>query len=234
LTNRDRQGDIWWFEVNGRQRFGTRLPGKHNALNAMAALAVAKRLGLEDDDIAAGFDAVVPPPMRMQPQTVGPWTIYNDAYNANPDAMAASLATFAEVAADAARRVVIMGDMLDLGETGPALHIEIGQQLITLDRKTSIAQAVCVGELSAHAAKVIASDWGQSRVFALKRADDAAAAKIAELLRPGDAVLVKGSRGMGLERIIEGLAKLTGGTNVVEEAKPAPKSARSSKAVVKN
>jgi UDP-N-acetylmuramoyl-tripeptide--D-alanyl-D-alanine ligase len=235
LTNRDRQGDIWWFEVNNRQRFGTRLPGKHNALNALAALAVARRLGLEDDDIAAGFDVVTPPPMRMQPQTLGKWTIYNDAYNANPDAMAASLETFVELTADAPRRVVILGDMLELGQSGPELHRELGRRLIDLDRDTPIAQAVFVGELSVHAIDEVSRAWGTSRVLSLGKADETAAHEVARLLRPGDAVLVKASRGIGLERIIDGLAKLAGSAAAKgEEHKPSGKIGRSSKAVVRS
>lgn len=234
LTNRDRQGEIWWFEVNDRMRFGTRLPGKHNALNAMAALAVAKRLGMEDNDIAAGFDAVVPPAMRMQPQTIGKWTIYNDAYNANPDAVVASLDAFVEMTDTAKRRVVILGDMLELGEAGPSLHAEVGRRVVELDRATPIAHAVFVGELSKFGAAEVAGAWGNSRVLTLAKPDDAAAMKAAELLESGDAVLVKGSRGMGLERIIDGLAKLTPSAAGVEEAKPKAKSGRPGKAVVKS
>jgi UDP-N-acetylmuramoyl-tripeptide--D-alanyl-D-alanine ligase len=205
LTARGRHDDaphIGWFEINGRFRFDLSLPGKHNALNALAAVAIGRRFGLTDAQISAALGAVDPEPMRMVKEDIGELIIYNDAYNANPDSMAAALETFGELAAGAARRIIVLGDMLELGAEGPALHRELAERILDLDDRIGIDHAILIGELAAHIADSLAAAWPESRFTILPELNDATGRTIIDLLRPGDAVLVKGSRGLELERLI--------------------------------
>jgi len=195
-----------WFEVNGRFRFDLSLPGRHNAINALAAVAIGRRFALNDEQISAALSAVEPEPMRMTEQRVGGLVLYNDTYNANPDSVAAALETFIEVAAEAPRRVIILGDMLELGSAGPDLHREVGRRILDLDRQVRIDHALLIGPLAAHIADVLSGAWPPSR-FSVVRAMNEKAHRIAtRLLQPGDAVLVKASRGLALEGLVEAVA----------------------------
>jgi len=194
-----------WFVMNGRQRFTLKLPGRHNAMNALAAIAVGRRLNLTDEQIATGLASAEPAPMRMNRLVIGPLTVFNDAYNANPDSMIASLDTFELMATGASRRIVILGDMLELGEHGSELHREIGRHLVAVDRRTRIDHAVFIGPLSSIAAAEVLKTWPAERVKALPGITESAAHAVRELLLPGDAVLLKASRGMGLERMVDAI-----------------------------
>jgi UDP-N-acetylmuramoyl-tripeptide--D-alanyl-D-alanine ligase len=195
-----------WFEVNGRLRFDLSLPGRHNAINALAAVAIGRRFALEDGQISAALAAVEPEPMRMVEQHVAGLVFYNDTYNANPDSVAAALETFIEVAADAPRRVVILGDMLELGNAGPDLHREVGRRILDLDRQVRIDHALLIGPLAAHIADVLSGAWPPSRFSVVRAMNEKAQRLAARLLQPGDTVLVKASRGLGLERLVEAVA----------------------------
>ncbi|MHC4948920.1 MAG: UDP-N-acetylmuramoyl-tripeptide--D-alanyl-D-alanine ligase [Planctomycetota bacterium] len=193
-----------WVEVDGC-RLPLPLPGRHNARNAAAALAVARHLGVADADAGAGLAAVAGPAMRLERRRAGGVEIINDAYNANPDSMAAALDTLGELAPDAARRIVVLGDMLELGAHAEALHGRLGEQVVAADRRAPIAEAVLVGPHGAAAARVLRVAWGDRRVLHVPTLDEAALARIAERIRPGDVVLVKGSRAMALERLVDHL-----------------------------
>jgi UDP-N-acetylmuramoyl-tripeptide--D-alanyl-D-alanine ligase len=138
--------------------------------------------------------------MRMTRQAVGALTVVNDAYNANPDAVLASLRAFAELAADATRRVSVLGDMLELGDGAAAMHAEVGRAAAA----SGASLAVFVGELSASGAEA-ARAAGGCEVLHVQALDDAGVAAIAAALRPGDAVLLKGSRGSRMERLLQAL-----------------------------
>lgn len=193
------------FEINGRWTFEAPLVGEHNALNALAAVAVARRFGLTDDELAQGLEHAAAPGMRLERTVVRGVHVINDAYNANPDSTLAALRAFAALSAAAERRVIVLGDMLELGPAGPDAHREIGAEIRALG---VIDVLVTVGSLAALAAEMFAADAPRSgRVFSLSDLDGDRAAEAAALLRPGDAVLLKGSRRMGLERVVAALTK---------------------------
>jgi UDP-N-acetylmuramoyl-tripeptide--D-alanyl-D-alanine ligase len=225
LTGRggDADGKHWWLEVNNRQRFNIALPGKHNAINALAAIAVGRRMGLDDEQIGRGLAAVVPAGMRLTPQQIGGITVYNDAYNANPESMIAALDTFAELTSlhSGRRRIVILGDMLELGDAGPELHREIGRHVLTVDLQTRIDHAVFIGERSAFAAAEVARQWPSERVTALSAVDAESMRVLAGLLKPGDIVLIKASRGMGLERLLTAIEQAATRSTATVEVPPA-------------
>jgi UDP-N-acetylmuramoyl-tripeptide--D-alanyl-D-alanine ligase len=191
------------FGVNARSTFTTPMVGEHNALNAIAAIGVARRMGLSDGDISVGLAGAVGPDMRLQRSCVGGVTIINDAYNANPESTLAALRTFAQLYGSAARRVVVLGDNRELGDAGPDAHRELGRAAVEL---ASIDRLICVGELAALAAEVFQAARGPQAVARFADLEAGCDRDAARLLQAGDAVLLKGSRRMGLERIVTALA----------------------------
>ncbi len=181
-----------------------RLPGPHNARNATAALAAAIVAGATLEQAIEGMVSVEPAEMRMVREDLGWCTLYNDAYNANPEAMRASLLTFAELA-PAGRRVVVLGEMRELGPTSASLHAEVGAM-------AAATADVCifVGGDTRHggaAAAGAGARTGSASHF-FESLNDQTTSHIRAILREGDAVLVKGSRGAAMERFIEGLRAL--------------------------
>lgn len=192
------------FSINGRGRFRVPLLGLHNASNAAAAIAVARRLAIDQAHIEAGLAQTPCADMRLQRTLAAGVEFVNDAYNANPESMLAALDTFASLdGATSARRVIILGDMLELGQAAPGAHAEIGAAVAALaTRGAAPALLILLGPLGEHAAREARRALGNDRVLHLPAADAPAIARAAALLRPGDLVLLKGSRGMGLERVI--------------------------------
>lgn len=189
-------------------RVRVRLPwlGEHNVRNALAAAAAAACLGADADQIAAGLAAARPAAMRFEIGTFPPGvTVVNDAYNANPASMRAALAAFAQLAG-AGRRALVLGDMLELGPVAPEAHRELGVAAAESVPALLLAVGAFSGQVAAgaHAAGLAPA--------AIATAPDAAAAAavLAEWLRPGDLVLLKGSRGVGLERVLTRLAAAAG------------------------
>lgn len=203
LTDRGSRPDGAWFEVNGDRRYEIGLPGRHNAVNALAAIALAQRRGMSAAPVSAALARVEPPAMRMETLRVGPFTVINDAYNANPESVIAGLETFVERAATARRRIVALGEMLELGESAPELHREIGRALVRIDRAASLRHVLFIGSLMAHAAGEVARHWGEERISMHHEIDDSVEATLSTLLQAGDALYLKGSRAVGVERIVD-------------------------------
>ncbi|MBX3380800.1 MAG: UDP-N-acetylmuramoyl-tripeptide--D-alanyl-D-alanine ligase [Phycisphaeraceae bacterium] len=205
------------FSINKRSQFRIPLLGVHNAMNGAAAIAVARRFGLDDSAIQAALAEASAPEMRMRLEIKGPVALLNDAYNANPDSMLASLRAFTELARhrNPARRVVVLADMLEMGEAGPDAHREIGEAVAADE---SIDLAVLVGPLMMFAAERVRKKWTGERVINLPRMDDEHAGRIAAMLRPGDFVLLKGSRSMGVERVARALEEAGLGTRPKQES----------------
>jgi UDP-N-acetylmuramoyl-tripeptide--D-alanyl-D-alanine ligase len=157
---------------------------RHQAQNAVAALLAARALGLP---LPEGRVEVELSRWRGEESTLlGGGLLINDAYNANPASMRAALE---HLAAHEGRKVAVLGDMAELGADAPAYHREIGELVQTL----GVDEVLSVGEL--------ARDYGGENV------PDAAAAaeRIGDIVKPGDVVLVKGSRAVGLEVVAEAL-----------------------------
>lgn len=195
------------FCLNGRQWLRVPLLGRHNAINAAAAAAVARRLGLDWSDIEAGLAAVKGPDMRLQRRVVGGIEFINDAYNANPESALAAIQTFKEAIAGepARRRVMIFGDMLELGGAAPDAHREIGDAIVA---SGCFDLAVFVGPLAMFAAERVGRAWPGERIRVVEQYDQAAGA-VGPLLRDGDVVLLKGSRRVALERVVTALEART-------------------------
>jgi UDP-N-acetylmuramoyl-tripeptide--D-alanyl-D-alanine ligase len=179
-----------------------RLFGAHNARNAAAALAVGTRLGLPLHPMLAALEAVEPVGDRGRVHRLGEHVVVADCYNANPGSMEAALTSLAALRRQrAGPRVAVLGDMLELGPRELELHAEVGRRCAAL----GLERVVTLGPRSEATARA-AADGG---IVALHVGDDveAAAAAVREALHeaaPG-AVLVKGSRGMRLERVVAAL-----------------------------
>ncbi len=187
--------------VGGRARVRMPWLGEHNVRNALAAAAAAHCLGADCAQIGAGLVRARAAAMRFEIGTIPPGvTVVNDAYNANPASMRAALAAFAQFPA-ASRRALVLGDMLELGEAAPAAHRELGQ----VAAQTAPALLLAVGAFAEHV--VEGARAGGLPPSASRTAPDAEAAALllSGWLRPGDLLLLKGSRGVRLERILERL-----------------------------
>jgi UDP-N-acetylmuramoyl-tripeptide--D-alanyl-D-alanine ligase len=183
------------------------LPGPHNARNAAAAAAAALALGIEPAVIAAGLARGRTAAHRSTVVEVGGRHLIDDCYNANPSSTRAGLEMLVSLRPAGRAAVAVLGDMLELGPTSPQLHVDVGQAAAHL----GLDHLVAVGELARgflRGARQAGMDDG--RLVAV--ADPAAAARAVHArTAPGDWVLVKASRGMRLETVIEELRKLTGG-----------------------
>ena len=171
---------------------------EHQVANAAAALAAFDALGLRRPE---RVDIEFSPWRGEELPLPGRGLLINDAYNANPVSMRAALAHLAATAGER-RRVAILGDMAELGPAAPAYHEEIGREL----PRHGVDVLLAVGEL----ARAYLDGAGDG-VSVTRWAPDAdtAAAKVTELVLPGDVVLVKASRALGLERVAEALAAVS-------------------------
>ena len=189
----------------GPLEFTLQLPGAHNAMNAVGALAALVSLGLPAATVAEAFATVAPADMRLVRSDIGGVAVFNDAYNANPDSVLAAVRTFAEMTEGCTRRVIALGDMLELGDEGPALHEMVGAQLAQAFAGGPPDLCIACGQLSARTAAGLRAACATANVQ--RSADLAAdAPRLAALLRPGDALLVKGSRGSGMERLVAAIS----------------------------
>jgi UDP-N-acetylmuramoyl-tripeptide--D-alanyl-D-alanine ligase len=175
------------------------LGGRHNVQNALGAAAAALAAGVPIETVAQGLSAMKPPPMRMSAEVLpGGVTLVNDAYNANPGSLAAALHTLGGLDA---RRIVVVGDMLELGPRAAELHRRVGERAAAIDPLLVCAYGSFAGEVAAGA---VAAGLDASKVRVCARHEDAAA-EVARVWLPGDAVLVKGSRGSAMEKVVDAL-----------------------------
>jgi UDP-N-acetylmuramoyl-tripeptide--D-alanyl-D-alanine ligase len=173
------------------------LPGRHNILNLLAALAVGDHFGIDPGAMRQAALRAVLPPGRMEIIPLGGAEIINDAYNANPASMAAALETWLGMECSG-RRILVSGDMNELGDFSQTAHREWGERLARL----GIDCLIFLGPLSRMAAAAVRTAGGRSRLETVDSCR-AAAAILQEVVRPGDSVLLKGSRKMGMEEIVE-------------------------------
>ncbi|MGC9158987.1 MAG: UDP-N-acetylmuramoyl-tripeptide--D-alanyl-D-alanine ligase [Terracidiphilus sp.] len=174
-----------------------KLLGEHNASNAMAGLAVALEAGADLDQAVAALESLAAGDKRGEVLEIGGATILNDCYNSNPEALSSMIRTLAGRPADG-RRILVAGEMLELGEQSPALHAEAG-------RAAARAGLDLVVGVQGHAEHLAAAACA-SGVAALFLPDAGVAGDwLRQNIRRGDVALVKGSRGVHLERAIEAL-----------------------------
>lgn len=166
------------------------VPGEHNLRNAAAATAIALALGASPGAVARGLAAFAGVKGRLQMHAcILGATLIDDSYNANPDSVGVAIGV---LAARPGRRILVLGDMGELGVGGEALHAEIGQRA----RAAGIDRLLCLGELSEHAARAFGAG-----AMHFERIEELLA-EIECALAPDVTVLVKGSRFMHMERVV--------------------------------
>ncbi len=193
--------------VAGGDRVAVELPlhGLYNVENCLAAAACAHALGVPLAEIAAAVTGCGPEPGRGEVHQRDGLTIVDDSYNSNPDAAAKALASARRLPAK--RHVAILGDMLELGPESPAFHRTVGEQASELGFDLVLG----VGELARELTDAALRHGTESRWLADagEAAEWVSEARLAGELGSGDVVLVKGSRGVGLEVVVRAL--LAGG-----------------------
>jgi UDP-N-acetylmuramoyl-tripeptide--D-alanyl-D-alanine ligase len=177
-----------------------RIPGQHSVSNALAAAAVALEFGFDADGIAAALHGFVPPSGRMNIVTGrNGATVIDDSYNASPGSMEAALEVL-KLAPQGTLKVAVLGDMLELGDHAVRAHEEVGSRA---GKSADVVMAM--GEF---ASKVVESarraGLRPERAFVVNSPEEALAA-LDPMLSPSARILVKGSRGMRLERVVERL-----------------------------
>ena len=170
--------------------------GGHNVYNALAALAVGDVMGVPRSDAAQALAAMAATPMRLEPVRLEHYFLINDAYNANPASMRAALETLADLDLPG-RKVAILGDMLELGEISEKRHWEIGY--------LAGRRADAVFSAGRSAAKIHQTAEGTGATAAHFDSTEQLIEELPRLLRPQDVILVKASRGMRFELIVNAI-----------------------------
>ena len=172
--------------------------GEHNVRNALCAMAVARYLGVPAGDVVRAISAYKAPAMRQQMVEANGLLIIDDSYNASPDSMRSAIDVLSTRPVTG-KRAAVLADMLELGDFSQQGHYQVGQYA----KERGVELLVAVGPLS----REIAAGYGEgARWFAT---NEEAAAFLRDALRPGDAVLVKGSRGMKTDEIVAALSAVS-------------------------
>lgn len=175
--------------------FTLNMLGIHNIYNCLAALAVGYACGLTIEEMQKGLSSFRPTGMRFEYRKIGDFSIINDAYNASPASTRAALKNLAQVAKG--RKILVMGDMFELGSVETAAHEAIAQQA----QEAGVSVLITRGKLTENTA-VKARELGMEQVYECE-SHEAAVAVLKKVLQKGDTVLFKGSHGMHMEKIIE-------------------------------
>ena len=173
-----------------RQELFVPAAGRHNVRNALAAFAVARTLKVPAEDAARAIGAYKAPAMRQQISDCGGLTLIDDSYNASPDSMRSALDVLV-TRGNSGKRAAVLADMLELGDFAKEGHFEVGKYA----KDKGVELLIAVGEL----AKDIAMGYGQNAKWFATNGE--AIEFLKEALRPGDVLLVKGSRGMKTDEI---------------------------------
>jgi UDP-N-acetylmuramoyl-tripeptide--D-alanyl-D-alanine ligase len=187
------------LDVDGRMlSVDTNLTGRHHAFNLAAAMAVCRALGLDLDACAGAASSIRLQRWRSEDHRLaGGGVVVNDAYNANPSSMEAALAGLAERDGEG-RLVAVLGEMAELGPAAPELHRRVGASAAALGYGVLVAVGEPARDYLDGAGAAVEQHWVADR--------SELAELLAEVVRPGDRVLVKASRSAGLEAIAAGVA----------------------------
>jgi UDP-N-acetylmuramoyl-tripeptide--D-alanyl-D-alanine ligase len=170
------------------------IDGRHNVRNALAAAACCHAIGLSADEIAGGLSAFRPAPGRLRRiSAVGGATLIDDSYNANPDSVRAAIDV---LAAFDGKRVLVLGDMAEVGDQGPQFHAEVGHYA----RERGLERLLALGSACAGTAAAFGESGEHFDSI------DSLCARALALASDGTTILVKGSRSMRMERVVQALA----------------------------
>lgn len=197
----------------GRNRFRLRTPlgeaaaelpmtGRHNLMNALAAAAVATSFKIGPGEIAAALKTAVPPHMRGEVlDFAAGFTVVDDSYNSNPRSLLSMVRAIADAGPHVQRRVVVAGEMMELGPQAAEMHRDVGREIARLNIDVvwgvrGLGEEIVAG----------AREQGMAATRFFQSSDEAAAA-LADEVRAGDLVLIKGSRSVETDRVISVLRR---------------------------
>ena len=204
IRSDEKDGTVFGLVLPGKSRqpeVRIRTQGLHNVSNALAAAGVGYVLGLSGTAIAEGLAKFRPAAMRSQISTSHGVQVINDCYNANPASMKAAIQLLAELGRGK-RSIAVLGDMLELGSGSKPMHREVGAFLAG----QNIGQLLACGQLGRELAEG-ARQAGMPADRVVELPDAAAAGNaLASMVKRGDVVLVKASRGMRMEQVVETIA----------------------------
>ena len=186
------------FLLNDLYPLKLKMLGRHNVYNALAAIAIANQLGVGYDLIEKSLSDFCLPSSRMEMKEVGDVRIIDDSYNSNLLSLNSALETLVELS-PSARKIVIIGDMLELGPDAGAVHYRIGRKIA----ERGIDVLITVGDLSKQVCRA-ANRYGMKKEEIFDCISHTEAGRcLLDIIRAGDIVLIKGSRAMRMERIIQ-------------------------------
>lgn len=188
--------------INGNEKETVELNviGKHNVLNALAAFAVGHCMGVDTQSIKIGLKGYNPPPLRQQIHKLESGiTVIDDSYNASPDSVRSAVNVLASINNNG-RKIAVLADMLELGDIAVSEHIKIGEYLA----ENNIDIAVTVGDLAENIAKGFESIKKNIAAKSFVSNKDAYL-YIKSVIKNGDTILIKGSRGMKTDEIVKNI-----------------------------
>lgn len=195
----DQPGVGFAFKTNitGAHQFVVHHPGIHHLISALFAIWTGLHYDIGLQDIQKGLLAFQPSGMRMERVFVDSRTFINDAYNANPESMKAAISMLHHMASK--RKIAILGDMLELGEYSEKCHRDLSNLLIV---GNDIDLVILMGELTKHTLDELEKKGFDPRLIHHVQSPVEACEVLRQHSRPDDLILIKGSRSMGMERII--------------------------------
>ncbi len=188
------------FRLNEKWDISLGVLGRHNVYNALAAISCAWDFGIPIEEIKDALKEFRVPNMRMEVKRFGDIKIINDTYNANPQSMKQAIEALRDMATEG-RKVLIAGDMLELGTFSGRFHHLVGKQAA----ESGIDFILAVGKLAEHVAKGAQEAGMSEKKIKLCVATKEAREKVAKLIKKGDTILIKGSRAMRMEEIVNDL-----------------------------
>jgi UDP-N-acetylmuramoyl-tripeptide--D-alanyl-D-alanine ligase len=174
--------------------------GRHNVMNALAAAGAAHAFGAPIATIARGLETFQPAAMRSRVLNIFGITVIDDTYNANPRGMDAALSALAELAGQG-RKIAVLGDMFELGDESAAAHRRLGRHAA----KIGLDRLILLGEQAPLVAEGAREEMMRAESITIARDATEVVEDLRRVSTRGDVILVKGSRGMRLERIVRGL-----------------------------
>lgn len=189
------------------------VPGTHNVYNALAAAACSLVSGLDTRSVIEGLAKAELTVQRMDIiETASGFTVIDDTYNASPSSMNAALNVLKDIGGTEGRTIAVLGNMLELGDIADTAHLNLGKQVM----ERSVDVLITVGDLAGLAGQeAIRLGKSEDTVFMFRK-KDLAIDTLRKLVRPGDVILVKGSRSMEMEEISKALLESTGGRQHVK------------------
>lgn len=196
----DRYGRVK-FRLNEAVSIQLKVPGTHQVLNALLAAAVGRHYGVSESEVAQALENFAPAKQRMEIFEKNGVLFINDAYNANPDSMRAALNYLAGLRNGRGKRIAVLGDMLELGEFAETEHRRLGEFLA----EKPVDLALLYGPLSRFILQGFEGKAGREKHAFHYGTHEEIAAHLRPILQPHDVVLLKGSRGMRMEKVLERL-----------------------------